>query len=58
MAILGWLAIPVLTTLIATVWLSRRHRHATPEQQQQGIEEMDRFRQALAKPLPKRGPGA
>lgn len=54
MAILGWLAIPVLATLVATLLMSRRGRHATPEQQQQGIDEMARFREALSKPLPRR----
>ena len=34
MAILWWLAIPVGATAIATFWMSRRGRHATPEQQQ------------------------
>lgn len=58
MAILWWLAIPVGATAIATFWMSRRGRHATPEQQQQGIDEMARFREALARPLPPRNPEA
>ena len=54
MAILWWLAIPVAATAVATFWMSRRGRHATPEQQQQGIDEMARFREALLRPLPPR----
>ena len=54
MEILWWLAIPVAATALAAVWLSRRGRHATPEQQQQGIDEMARFREALSRPLPPR----
>lgn len=54
MTVLYWLAIPVLVTLVATVWIARRGRIATPEQQQQGIAELERMREALSKPLPKR----
>lgn len=52
MAILWWLAIPVGATVVATLWMSRRGRRATPAQQQQGIDEMARFREALSRPLP------
>ena len=54
MGILLWLAIPVLATAIAAFWVARRGRHATPEEQQLGIDEMARFREAMAKPLPRR----
>ena len=54
MTVLYWLAIPVVVTLVAMVWIARRGRIATPEQQQQGIAELERMREALSKPLPKR----
>lgn len=56
MEILWWLAAPVLVTAAAGLWISRRSRHATPEEQQQGITEMERFRAAMAKPVPPRDP--
>ncbi len=53
MTVLYWLAIPVVVTVIAMIWIARGARIATPEQQQQGIAELERMREALAKPLPK-----
>lgn len=53
MEILWWLAVPVIVTAIAGLVLSRRGRHATPEEQRQGIDEMERFRAAMSKPLPR-----
>jgi len=55
MGVLLWLAVPVLATAMAVFWMARRNRVATPEQQQQGISEMQRFQEAMAKPLPHRG---
>lgn len=57
MGVLWWLAIPVVAAAIAVFLMSRRGRHQTPEQQQHGIDEMVRFREALSKPLPNRNPG-
>mgnify|MGYP006271391489 CR=1 FL=1 len=54
MGVLLWLAVPVLATALAVFLLARRNRAATPEQQQQGISEMQRFQEAMSKPLPPR----
>lgn len=54
MGVLWWLAIPLVASVVAMVWVSRRNRAATPEEQQHGIEEMARFREAMSKPLPPR----
>ncbi len=53
MGVLLWLAIPIVATATAALWMSRRGRAATPEQQQEGIDEMTRFREAMRKPFPK-----
>lgn len=53
MTVLWWLAVPVVATAAAVLWMARRARAATPEEQQQGIDEMQRFRDAMARPLPK-----
>lgn len=54
MSVLWWWALPITATLGAVVWFGVRNRAATPEQQQQGIEELEQMRKALSKPLPKR----
>ena len=54
MAILLWLAIPVVAAIGAAAWMATRGRDASPEQQQQGITEMQRFQEAMLKPLPRR----
>ena len=53
MGVLLWLAVPVMATIGAMVWMARRSRAATPEEQRHGIDEMERFRAAMARPLPK-----
>lgn len=53
MGVLLWLAIPVVATATAALWMARRGRIATPEEQQQGIDEMARFRAAMRKPVPR-----
>lgn len=53
MSVLWWWAIPIAATLGTIVWIGLRNRTASPEQQRQGIAEMERMRSALAKPLPK-----
>lgn len=56
MSVLVWWAIPILSTLATIVWFSFRNRAATPEQQRQGIAELEAMRSALAKPLPHQRP--
>lgn len=53
MSVLWWWAIPIGATLGTIVWLGFRNRAASPEQQRQGIAELERMRSALSKPLPK-----
>ena len=52
MSVFLWWAIPVVATVGALVYASRRSRLATPEQQQRGVAEMERFREAMQRPLP------
>jgi hypothetical protein len=52
MEILGWLLIPIAATVIGLLWLSWRHRDRKPADAEQGMEDMARFREAMAKPLP------
>lgn len=54
MTVLLWWAIPILSTLGTIAWFAFRNRAATPEQQRQGIAEMEAMRSALAKPLPRK----
>lgn len=53
MSVLWWWSIPITATLGTIIWLGLRNRTASPEQQRQGITDMERMRSALAKPLPK-----
>lgn len=53
MSVLLWWAIPIGATLGTIVWFGLRNRAATPEQQRQGIAEMEAMRTALSKPLPR-----
>lgn len=53
MSVLWWWAIPIGATLVTTLWFALRNRTATPEQQRQGIAEMEAMRSALSKPLPR-----
>ena len=52
MSVLLWWAIPIGSTLATILWFAFRNRAVTPEQQRQGIAEMEAMRSALAKPLP------
>ena len=54
MAILLWLAIPIVSAIGAAAWVSTRGRAASPEEQQRGISEMQRFQEAMLRPLPRR----
>jgi hypothetical protein len=52
MEILGWLLIPLAATVLALLWISWRNRDRKPVDAEQGMEDMARFRAAMAKPLP------
>jgi len=53
MSVLVWWAIPIGATLSTILWFGLRNRAATPEQQRQGIAELEAMRTALSKPLPR-----
>lgn len=53
MSVLWWWVIPIGATLGTIAWFGLRNRAVTPEQQRQGIAELEAMRSALAKPLPK-----
>ena len=52
MEILGWLLIPLAATVLALLWISWHNRDRKPVDAEQGMEDMARFRAAMAKPLP------
>lgn len=52
MSVLLWWLIPVIATLIALAWVALRNRPSRPADAAQGMAEMERFREAMAKPLP------
>jgi hypothetical protein len=51
-SVLLWWLIPVIATLIALAWVALRNRPSRPADAAQGMAEMERFREAMAKPLP------
>ena len=52
METLGWLLIPLAATLFGILWMVWRGRERKPVDAEQGMEDMARFRAAMAKPLP------
>ena len=52
MEILGWLLIPLAATVLGLLWMSWHSRDRKPVDAEQGMEDMARFREAMAKPLP------
>jgi len=52
MEILGWLLIPLAATVLGLLFLKWRSRDRKPADAEQGMEDMARFREAMAKPLP------
>ncbi len=52
MEILGWLLIPIAATVLGLLFLKWRGRDRKPADAEQGMEDMARFREAMAKPLP------
>ena len=52
MSVLLWWLIPVVATLIALAWVALRNRPSRPADAAQGMADMERFREAMAKPLP------
>jgi hypothetical protein len=52
MEVLGWLLIPVIALVLGLVYVAWRGREPKPVDAEQGMEELARFREAMAKPLP------
>jgi hypothetical protein len=52
MQVLAWLLIPLVATLLGIAWVVWRSREPKPVDPEQGMEELARFREAMAKPLP------
>ena len=61
MSVLLWWLVPVAATLLALAWVGLRSRPSKPVDAQQGMADLERFRQAMSKPLPaggtRRAPG-
>jgi hypothetical protein len=52
MEVLGWLLIPLAALLLGLAWASWRSREPKPVDPEQGMDDLARFREAMAKPLP------
>ncbi|MBI1376797.1 MAG: hypothetical protein GC157_04845 [Frankiales bacterium] len=52
MEVLRWLLIPLAATVLAVIWFAWRNRERKPADAEQGMEDMDRFRRAMERPLP------
>ena len=55
MSVLLWWLIPVAATFLALGWVAVRNRPSKPVDAEQGMADLERFRQAMAKPLPAGG---
>ncbi|MEO6821216.1 MAG: hypothetical protein ABI468_01560 [Candidatus Nanopelagicales bacterium] len=56
--ILAWLLVPLGVTLVALFVVGWRARPKRPSDAHEGMAEMEKFREAMAKPLPTLGPAA
>lgn len=50
--ILAWLLVPLAVTVLAVLWARWRARPRGPADAHEGMADMVRFREAMAKPLP------
>ncbi len=55
--ILAWLLVPLGVTLVALFVVGWRARPKRPSDAHEGMAEMEKFREAMAKPLPTLGSG-
>ena len=53
MGVLVWLLVPFLITGVVFVLIGVRSRPEGPVEPERGMQEMDRFREAMARPLPR-----
>ncbi len=53
MGVLVWLLVPFVITGVVFVLLGLRSRPERPVEAERGMQEMDRFREAMARPLPR-----
>ena len=52
MTVLYWLAVPLLVTALAAVWVAFAHRARPPADPRDSMAEHERFRQAMERPAP------
>ena len=52
MSVLVWLLIPVGAVALGLIWAMWRGRSPKPVEAERGMEDRERFRQAMEKPLP------
>lgn len=50
--ILAWLLVPLGVTVLALLWFGWRARPKGPGDAHEGVADMARFREAMARPLP------
>ncbi len=50
--ILAWLLVPLGVTVLALLWFGWRARPKGPADAHDGVADMARFREAMARPLP------
>ena len=52
MEVLVWLLIPVAAVVLGLLWTTWRSRDRKPADAERGMEDRERFRQAMERPLP------
>jgi hypothetical protein len=59
-SVLLWWLIPLAATMLALLFVGLRSRPSKPVDAEQGMADLERFRQAMSRPMPSkgRGPGA
>jgi len=51
-SVLAWLLIPIAAVALGLAWATWRGRAPRPVEAERGMEDRERFRQAMEKPLP------
>ena len=52
LGILAWLLVPLLVTGVAFLVVGLRNRPERPVEAERGMQELDKFREAMSRPMP------
>ncbi len=55
MTVLLWWLIPLAATMLALLFVGLRSRPSKPVDAQQGMADLERFREAMSRPMPAKG---